>query len=244
MTWYPPSPVEPACGTGGLLLSNPPFSTTMTPTPPPGRFIAVEGIDGSGKTTLCRALADWLPTSGLMPPGAELVVTREPGGTPLGQEIRRLLLDPPDGAAPCHSAELLLYIADRAQHVETVILPALEAGHWVLTDRFSGSTVAYQGFGRGWSDNRLSDLGWFAAGMLAPNPTLWLDLPLAESLRRRGHRPGDRIEANGEAFLARVAHGFDHLACQPNWTRLDATQPPDQVLTAARHALIKRFGAP
>jgi len=243
MTWYPPPPVEPACGTGGLLLSNPPFSTTMTPTTP-GRFIAIEGIDGSGKTTLCRALADWLPTSGLMPPGAELITTREPGGTPLGQEIRRLLLDPLDGAAPCPRAEVMLFLADRAQHVETVILPALIAGHWVLTDRFSGSTVAYQGFGREWRPSELAALDRIATGHLEPDLTLWLDLPLAESLRRRGHRPVDRIEANGDDFLARVVGGFALQSLDASWTRLDATQPPEQVLTAARHALIKRFGAP
>jgi dTMP kinase len=235
--------VEPACGTGGLLLSNPPFSTTMTTTTP-GRFIAIEGIDGSGKTTLCRALADWLPTSGLMPPGAELITTREPGGTPLGQEIRRLLLHPPGGTAPCDGAELLLYVADRAQHVATVIRPALIAGHWVLTDRFSGSTVAYQGFGRGWRSSELAALDRIATGHLEPDLTLWLHLPLAESLRRRGHRPVDRIEANGDDFLARVVGGFACLAAERDWTRLDATQPPEQVLTAARHALIKRFGAP
>lgn len=242
MTWYPPSPVEPACGTGGLLLSNPPFSTTMTPTSPPGRFIAVEGIDGSGKTTLCRALADWLPTSGLMPPGAELVVTREPGGTPLGQEIRRLLLDPPDGAAPCPRAELLLFAADRAQHVETVIRPALQAGHWVLTDRFSGSTVAYQGFGRGTALRLVEAANTLTASVQPTGATLWLDLPAKDAIRRRGARL-DRMEADPE-FLHRVEVGFFALFRAYGWTRLDASQPPEQVLTAARHALIKRFGAP
>jgi dTMP kinase len=239
MIWYPPS-----CGTGGFLLSNPPFSTTMTLTPPPGRFIAIEGIDGSGKTTLCRALADWLPTSGLMPPGAELITTREPGGTPLGQELRRLLLHPPGGTAPCDGAELLLYVADRAQHVATVIRPALIAGHWVLTDRFSGSTVAYQGFRRGWGPSELAALDQIATGRLEPDLTLWPDLPLAESLRRRGHRPVDRIEASGDAFLARVVRGFARLAAERDWTRLDATQPPEQVLAAAQQALAERFGAP
>jgi dTMP kinase len=239
MIWYPPS-----CGTGGFLLSNPPFSTTMTLTPPPGRFIAIEGIDGSGKTTLTLALADWLPTSGLMPPGAQLITTREPGGTPLGQEIRRLLLHPPGGTAPCDGAELLLYVADRAQHVATVIRPALIAGHWVLTDRFSGSTVAYQGFRRGWGPSELAALDQIATGRLEPDLTLWLDLPLAESLRRRGHRPVDRIEANGDDFLARVVRGFARLAAERDWARLDATQPPDQVLAAAQQALAERFGAP
>jgi len=239
MIWYPPS-----CGTGGFLLSNPPFSTTMTLTPPPGRFIAIEGIDGSGKTTLTLALADWLPTSGLMPPGAQLITTREPGGTPLGQEIRRLLLDPPGGAAPCPRAEVMLFLADRAQHVETVILPALIAGHWVLTERFSGSTVAYQGFGRGWRPSELAALDQIATGRLEPDLTLWLDLPLAESLRRRGHRPVDRIEANGDDFLARVVGGFALQSLDASWTRLDATQPPEQVLAAAQRALADRFGAP
>jgi dTMP kinase len=216
----------------------------MTLTPPPGRFIAIEGIDGSGKTTLCRALADWLPTSGLMPPGAQLITTREPGGTPLGQEIRHLLLHPPGGTAPCDGAELLLYVADRAQHVETVILPALEAGYWVLTDRFSGSTVAYQGFGRRWHSSQLAALDQIAAGGLVPDLTLWLDLPLEESLRRRGHRPVDRIEANGDDFLARVVGGFALQSLDASWARLDATQPPEQVLAAAQQALAERLGAP
>jgi dTMP kinase len=211
---------------------------------PRGRFLVFEGIDGSGKTTLCRALADWLPTSGLMPPGAQLITTREPGGTPLGQEIRHLLLDPPDGAAPCPRAEVMLFLADRAQHVETVILPALIAGHWVLTDRFGGSTVAYQGFRRGWGPSELAALDQIATGRLEPDLTLWPDLPLAESLRRRGHRPVDRIEASGDAFLARVVRGFARLAAERDWARLDATQPPDQVLAAAQQALAERFGAP
>ena len=108
-----------------------------------GRFVVLEGIDGCGKTTQLQALADWLPRSGLMPPQATLVVTREPGGTPLGRSLRQLLLHPPEGAAPGERAELLLYAADRAQHVEACIAPALARGDWVLSDRFSGSTAAY-----------------------------------------------------------------------------------------------------
>ncbi|MEY3463914.1 MAG: hypothetical protein RLZZ468_1692 [Cyanobacteriota bacterium] len=239
--WFPPSPVEPACGTGGLLLSNPPFSTTMIPTTP-GRLIAIEGIDGSGKTTLCRALADWLPSSGLMPPGAELIATREPGGTPLGQELRRLLLNPLDGAAPCPRAELLLFAADRAQHVETVIRPALEAGHWVLTDRFSGSTMAYQGHGRGVAQPLVEAANALAASVQPIDVTLWLYLPAEDAIRRRGART-DRMEADPE-FLYRVAVGFSTLFCINDWTRLNATQPPEQVLAAAQQALAERFGAP
>ena len=198
-------------------------------TTPPGRFLVLEGIDGSGKTTQLEALAAWLPASGLMPKGARLHITREPGGTALGQALRQLLLHPPDGTAPCPTAELLLYAADRAQHVETVIRPALAAGDWVISDRFSGSTAAYQGAGRGLPAQLIADLERIATGGLRPDLTLWLDLPLAESLRRRGHRPADRIEASGEAFLARVGKGFARLAKERRWSRIDAAQSPEQV---------------
>ena len=114
-----------------------------------GRFLVLEGIDGCGKTTQLKALADWLPASGLMPAGAQLITTREPGGTALGQALRQLLLHPPEEQAPATRAELLLYAADRAQHVQTRLEPALAAGDWVLSDRYCGSTAAYQGYGRG-----------------------------------------------------------------------------------------------
>lgn len=202
-----------------------------------GRFLVLEGIDGCGKTTQIQHLRQWLPSSGLMPEGAELVVTREPGGTELGRALRELLLHPPGAAAPCSTAELLLYAADRAQHVQEQIRPALEAGHWVLSDRFSGSTAAYQGYGRGLSLPLIEQLSLIACRGLQPDLTLLLDVPLAESLRRRGHRPADRIEASGEAFLARVCAGFVALAAQPGWQRLDGTQPAEQV-SAALHAAI------
>jgi len=202
-----------------------------------GRFLVLEGIDGCGKTTQIQHLRQWLPSSGLMPAGAELVVTREPGGTELGLALRELLLHPPGAAAPCSTAELLLYAADRAQHVQEHIRPALEAGHWVLSDRFSGSTAAYQGYGRGLSLPLIEQLSLIACRGLQPDLTLLLDVPLAESLRRRGHRPADRIEASGEAFLARICAGFVALAAQPGWQRLDGTQPADQVSAALQAAI-------
>jgi dTMP kinase len=106
-----------------------------------GRFLVLEGIDGCGKTTQLERLQAWLPESGLMPAGAGLLVTREPGGTALGLALRQLLLHPPGEAAPGTTAELLLYAADRAQHVQQRIEPALASGAWVLSDRFSGSTA-------------------------------------------------------------------------------------------------------
>ena len=198
-------------------------------TTPPGRFIVFEGIDGSGKTTQLQRLAEWLPNSGLMPSGALLHVTREPGGTALGQSLRQLLLRPHDGTAPRPIAELLLYAADRAQHVETVIRPALAAGDWVLCDRFTGSTAAYQGYGRGLLSYVITELETIATGGLRPDLTLWLDLPVAESLRRRGDRLADRIEASGEEFLRRVAIGFRQQAKMREWQRVDAMQSVDEV---------------
>jgi dTMP kinase len=212
-----------------------------SPTPARGRFIVLEGIDGCGKTTQLEALRQWLPTSGLLPPGARVTVSREPGGTALGQALRELLLHPPDGTAPVPRAELLLYAADRAQHVETVLRPALDCGDWVLCDRFTGSTAAYQGYGRGWPAALLDTLETLTTGGLQADLTLWLDVSLAESYRRRGGQLADRIEAAGEAFLARVAHGFERLADLRGWTRIDAGQPVAAVTGDCCRAMVRSF---
>ncbi len=205
----------------------------------PGRFIVLEGIDGCGKTTQLQALRRWLPTSGLLPLGAELVATREPGATDLGFELRRLLLYPAQGHAPAPLTELLLYAADRAQHVERIIRPSLELGHWVICDRFTGSTAAYQGYGRGWPSDLLEPLERFTAKGVTPDLTLWLDVSLEESYRRRLHggQPADRIESEGVAFLSRVAGGFRALAGERNWVRIDADRPVTEVTKACCKAV-------
>ena len=199
-----------------------------------GRCLVLEGIDGCGKTTQLKQLAQWLPVSGLMPAGATLHLTREPGGTPLGQALRELLLHPPQASAPSPTAELLLYAADRAQHVEQLIRPALDRGDWVLSDRFSGSTLAYQGDGRGLDASTIRDLERIATAGVTPDLTLWLDLPIAVSLRRRQTQAADRIEAEGTAFLARVAEGFRSLAAERGWAAVAAERTPDQVQQAIR----------
>lgn len=212
-----------------------------SPTPPRGRFIVLEGIDGCGKTTQIEALRQWLPTSGLLPPGARVIVSREPGGTALGKALRELLLHPPGEAAPVPRAELLLYAADRAQHVETVLRPALERGDWVLCDRFTGSTAAYQGYGRGWPVTLLDTLETLTTGTLQADLTLWLDVPLTESCRRRGGQLADRIEGEGKTFMSRVTDGFATLAGQRGWTRINADLPVDAVTMACCRAMIRRF---
>ena len=206
---------------------------------PRGKFIVLEGIDGSGKTTQLEALAAWLPISGLMPPGAELVTTRAPGGTALGQRLRELLLHPPANAAPSPIAELLLYVADTAQLVAEVIEPALAAGNWVLCDRFTASTVAYQGYGRGLDLTvRVRQLNRLATGGLEPDLTLWLSLPLADALRRRGHRPADRIEAAGWDFSGQVALGYDSLFAEAtNWYHVNASLLPHFVTEQCKQVL-------
>ena len=202
-----------------------------------GRFVVLEGIDGCGKTTQLQALRQWLPSSGLLAPGARLVVSREPGGTALGQALRELLLHPPQGVQPLPRAELLLYAADRAQHVEALLLPALKAGDWLLCDRFTGSTAAYQGYGRGLPLALIDTLESLATGGLQADLTLWLDVSLAESRRRRGGQMADRIEAAGEAFMSRVADGFATLAGQRGWTRIEAGQPVAAVTESCRAAI-------
>jgi dTMP kinase len=211
------------------------------PTPARGRFIVLEGIDGCGKTTQLEALRQWLPGSGLLPAGARVIVSREPGGTALGQALRELLLHPPGEANPVPRAELLLYAADRAQHVETVLRPAIDAGDWVLCDRFTGSTWAYQGYGRGLVKTMIRNLEFLATGGLQADLTLWLDVPLTESIRRRGGQPTDRIEMEEQSFVTLVAAGFAVLATQRGWTRIDAGKPVAAVTNACRRAMVRKF---
>ncbi len=212
------------------------------PTPARGRFVVLEGIDGCGKTTQLEALRQWLPGSGLLSPGARVVVSREPGGTALGQALRELLLHPPGEAAPVPRAELLLYAADRAQHVETVLWPALKAGDWVLCDRFTGSTAAYQGYGRGLDLGLINKLSDIAKNCLRADLTLWLDVSLAESCRRRGGQLADRIEGEGVAFLGRVVDGFEARAGRWDWTRINANQPVAAVTADCCCAMVRQFG--
>ena len=206
-----------------------------------GRFVVMEGIDGCGKTTQLQALMQWLPGSGLLPPGAAVIQTREPGGTALGQALRQLLLHPPEAADPCSVAELLMYAADRAQHVERVIRPALERGDWVVSDRFAGSTLAYQGYGRQLDRHLIAQLEHIATGGLNADATLWLQLPLQRSLARRAGQTNDRIEAAGQAFLQRVCDGFAALAAERQWCTIDADQPAPAVTAQIRQRLSAVF---
>lgn len=202
-----------------------------------GRFIVLDGIDGCGKSTQIRHLAQWLPVSGLMPSTAGLICTREPGGTPLGQSIRNLLLHTEADQVPSVTAELLLYAADRAQHVDTVIRPALLRGDWVLSDRFAGSTLAYQGYGRGLDHQLITRLESIATTGLVPDLTACLMVPVEVSLQRRHGEKEDRIEAEGRAFLHRVADGFAVLAEQRHWCQLDAQQSVSQLSQALEQTL-------
>ncbi|HJQ32865.1 MAG TPA: dTMP kinase [Pyrinomonadaceae bacterium] len=173
-------------------------------------FITFEGIDGCGKSTQLRMLASELRLR-----GREVVVTREPGGTPLGARVRQLVLDSEEQVDPL--AELLLYAADRAQHVRALVRPALDSGHVVLSDRYADATVAYQGAGRGFPDEIISQLVALATGGLMPDLTLIFDLPVEESQRRAAHRSDrgdkkDRLDAEDAAFHTRVRDAYLRIA--------------------------------
>ncbi len=175
-----------------------------------GKFITFEGPEGSGKSTQILRLADFLHECGI-----EAVVTREPGGTRLGEAIRGMLQFNDAGEPPVERCEALLFFASRAQHVERLIVPALEAGRWVLSDRFDDSTMAYQGYGRGFDLGELRQLNSFATGGLRPDLTFLLDVPPEvgwERLQRRA--VADRIESAGLEFHRRLRRGFLELAGQ------------------------------
>lgn len=187
-----------------------------------GRFITVEGIEGAGKSTQMDHIAGLLESRGI-----EVVQTREPGGTPLGEEIRALVLAPrEDGVSP--DAELLLMFAARAEHLRQVILPALEAGHWVLCDRFTDATFAYQGGGRGIAPERVAALAEWTHGGFAPDLTLLLDLPVETGLSRAGRRgrSADRFEGEAARFFERVRAAYLELAeAEPGRIRIVDAAP-------------------
>lgn len=196
-------------------------------------FIVFEGLDGSGKSTLIE-----LTKSELGRRGKTFVQTREPGGTPLAEDIRKLLLRP-DAEAPVASAELLLYSASRAQHVSRVILPALERGDWVLCDRFSESSVAFQCFARGLPRADVDWLNRFAQQGRKADLVVLLDLPVDESLRRLKERqlaqnvPKDRMEREDTEFHRKVRDGYLAQAKEEpwRWLILDAKKRPEELAT-------------
>lgn len=199
-----------------------------------GRLVALEGIDGCGKSTQTRMLVERMGLNSDLVP----VTTFEPGGTPLGASLRGLLLGR-DSAPVVPRAEALLMAADRAQHVADVITPALEAGRWVVTDRYSASTLAYQGYGRGLDLIELEAIVGWATGGLRPDLTVLFDLPVSVAAARRQGYGDDRMEAEGLAFQQRVADGFLALAGRgPDpWLVVDATDPEELVAANVWNAI-------
>ena len=173
-----------------------------------GVFITLEGLDGTGKSTQARMLTGWLRRQGL-----RVEHTREPGGTPVGQRLRRLLLHGrKTHRPPVPEAELLLMMADRAQHVAEVVRPALERGVVVVCERYTDSSVAYQVFGCGMDAGLVERLNEWVTGGLAPDLTLWLDMPVERRLKGASPEGDDRIEARGTEFFHRVRQGYEALA--------------------------------
>ena len=194
------------------------------------RLITLEGGEGAGKSTVLSALAQALRGR-----GGEVVTTREPGGTPLAERIRELLLHPDNSDAPGADTELLLMFASRAQHVATVVRPALARGAWVLSDRFTDASHAYQGGGRGVDRTTIAMLESRFVG-LQPGLTLLLDVPVAVGrARAQGRNAPDRIEAEADGFFERVRNTYRDLAvAQPQRFRvIDATQPAERVAADA-----------
>ncbi len=203
-----------------------------------GRLIVFEGGEGGGKTTQLERSRQWLEASGwlelLQNKGLahQIVVTREPGGTELGLQLRQLLLNHAGQEPMQDRTELLMYAADRAQHVDGFLRPHLENNGIILCDRYTDSTIAYQGYGRGLDQVLITQLNQIATNGLQSDLTLWLNLDVDTGLartRRRG--TADRIEQSDRAFHQRVQQGFTELAQQypERIVPIDATQPEDQV---------------
>ncbi len=186
-----------------------------------GRFVVLEGNDGCGKSTQAGRLVRRLEGAGLT-----VVATFEPGATELGRTLRELLLGGELAVAP--RTEAMLMAADRAEHVAEVIEPALARGAWVVSDRFVGSSLAYQGAARGLGVEAVAELNRFATGDLEPDAVVYLTAPV-DVLRARQKAHRDRIESEGDGFLEAVSAGYDELARTLGWCIVDATPEPGVV---------------
>lgn len=198
-------------------------------------FVTLEGIEGCGKSTQARALAEAL--------GPAALLTREPGGTPLGASIRHLLLHREGTMAP--AAEVLLYFADRAQHVAELVRPALAAGRVVVCDRYVDSTYAYQGYGRGLPLELLEQAWRLATGGLRPELSILVDVPVDVGLQRIGRRGAmDRLEGEDRAFHERVREGYWKLvnADAARWAVVDGAQDEAAVGLRIREVVGERLG--
>ena len=203
-----------------------------------GRFIVVEGAEGTGKTTQVERLCAFLRAAGL-----DVVATREPGGTRVGERIRRLVLHGSDVAVPPET-ELLLILAARSAFVRRLVAPALADGRWVVSDRFDMSTFAYQGYGRELGGERIAPLNAFATAGVTPDLYLVLDLPVEEGAarQRRQGKDGDRFESADAEFHRRVRQGYVELAAAGrNAVLVPAAGSPDDVERRIRREVVSRF---
>ena len=205
-----------------------------------GYFISVEGGDGSGKSTQIKKIEAYLQLK-----GQEVLLTREPGGTPVAEKIRGLILDPANKALTGR-AEMLLYAASRAQHVEEKILPALAAGKTVLSDRFTDSSIAYQAFGRGLGD-MVAEVNHIATGGKEPDLTIFLNITPAAGMARKNQQDGhtlDRLEQEKAAFHEKVYEGYLTLAKESGGriADIDADRPAEAVFADIKKQLDRLFG--
>ena len=205
-----------------------------------GKFITIEGTEGVGKTTNIQFIESWMKSNNL-----PYALTREPGGTPLAEQIRELLLAPREESV-CSTAELLLMFAARAQHLNQLIEPMLDEGAWVLCDRFTDATYAYQGAGREMRDDLISELEVLVQGSLRPDLTLILDIPVEVGLQRASERgTPDRFELERIEFFQRVRNRYLQIASDnpQRCVVIDASQPLDVVQQQIETALNNFMGA-
>jgi len=207
-----------------------------------GLFVSFEGIEGCGKTTQALLLAKWLKSR-----GHQVIITREPGGTPLAEKIRKVLLDSRNHSmSPL--TELLLLQASRAQHLAQVIIPALKAGQVVVCDRFADSSTAYQGYGRGMDLEMVNQLNQIAVDGCWPKLTLVFDLPVETGFARAAKRKRalDRMEQQQKTFHRKVRQGFLAIAkADPDRVKvLDGSFPPDVIQAAVRQLVLNSLGSP
>lgn len=214
--------------------------TNSVDPPERGPFLVLEGVEGAGKTTQARLLTEWLESAGVA-----FTLAREPGGTEVGEAIRNVVQDRPELTVPPET-ELLLYLAARAAFVREIVRPVLDRGELFIADRFSLSTYAYQGYGRGLDLDSVRALDRFATDGLVPDLYLVFDLPVEEgrARQRAGGKEADRLEAAGDEFLERVRRGYQELAAGDGRARLvDALGSADEVHIRIRETLRREMPA-